>query len=358
MKKTKYLKIILPLVTLIVPEIALAGKYVVCGNNKAFPLVFAELISTLMNIIKIVVPILLVISGMIAFFKVTFSSNVDDEMKKAKTKLINNIIAAVVIFFIISIVNFAVSLVAGSNNNVMNCVNCFINPNKCEQIDENQYKDGKKICPGFIGEEYDENCDPKQMENNNSSSTSNNNSSNNQAASTQTTSFDGFLFIGDSRYDGIRSNLQNLGTNVSVSAVVGKSAIDWLNNSTGEYQLPANASNISIMLGVNNTNTENMRKLLDRLHSKYPNATIYINSVYHIGSAYTAGYINNSQIDSFNNSMKQVASSNSWIKYIDITSGLYDSNGNLKSEYTSDGLHMNNSGNNILINNIRSQIIG
>lgn len=357
MKKRKNVLFMLPLITLTIPEIASATKYVICGNNKAFPLVIADLISILMNIIKIAVPILLVISGMIAFFKVTISSNVEDELKKAKTKLINNIIAAVVIFFIISIVNFAVSLVAGANNNVMDCVNCLINPNKCEQMEEEEYhENSRKICPGFIGDEYDEECKPKQLPDNNSSNTNNDNSSNNQA-SNEVSSFDGFLFIGDSRYDGIRNELNNLGSNINVSAVIGKSAIDWLNNNTGEYQLPATASNISIMLGVNNPNVEHMQKLINKLHEKYASAKIFVNSVYNVGTAYTAGYINNGQIDSFNTAMQQIASHNEWLIYVDVTSGLHDNSGNLKAEYTSDGLHMNNTGNNILINNIKSQII-
>ena len=144
------------LLLLVVPEITHAAQYVVCGNDNKMPLLLAQLISTLMTIVKIFIPILLVISGMISFFKVTFSSNVEDEMKKAKNKLINNIIAAIIIFFVISIINFAVSLVVGANNNVMSCVYCLINPDKCEQIDPN----GNKLCPGFIDQEYDENCNP------------------------------------------------------------------------------------------------------------------------------------------------------------------------------------------------------
>ena len=144
------------LLLLVVPEITHAAQYVVCGNDNKMPLLLAQLISTLMTIVKIFIPILLVISGMISFFKVTFSINVEDEMKKAKNKLINNIIAAIIIFFVISIINFAVSLVVGANNNVMSCVYCLINPDKCEQIDQN----GNKLCPGFIDQEYDENCNP------------------------------------------------------------------------------------------------------------------------------------------------------------------------------------------------------
>lgn len=122
------------MIGLALPEITLAAEYITCGDNKRFPLAAAQVISIFMIIIKIVIPILLVISGMIAFFKVTFSGNVDEEMKKAKNKLVNNIIAAVIIFFTMSIVNFAISLVAGNNSDTMNCVNCVFNPEKCQKI--------------------------------------------------------------------------------------------------------------------------------------------------------------------------------------------------------------------------------
>ena len=136
MKKNKSIKLLVAIITLAMPQIVFATKYIVCDNDKKIPYVFASMVSTFITIIKIAVPILLVISGMISFFKVASESNVDDEMKKAKSKLINSIIAAVIIFFVFSIVNFAVSLVAGTNNKFMKCVECFINTDKCQTTEE------------------------------------------------------------------------------------------------------------------------------------------------------------------------------------------------------------------------------
>ena len=147
MNKEKIKKHIIMLILLLTPNIAYATEYIKCGDDRYFPYALVNLVSIFFTIIKIAVPILLVISGMITFLKVTFSSNVDEDMKKAKSKLINNIIAAVIIFFIISIINFAIGLVAGANNKFMSCVNCFINPDKCEKID----KEDNEIKPGIIG---------------------------------------------------------------------------------------------------------------------------------------------------------------------------------------------------------------
>ena len=56
--------------------------------------------------------------------------------------------------------------------------------------------------------------------------------------------------------------------------------------------------------------------------------------------------------------MQQFASQNNWLKYIDVTKGLYDPTGYIKREYTNDGLHLNAEGNKILLNNIKVEIIG
>jgi len=159
MKKSKNIKKVLLITSLFIPHIVRATDYIVCDNDKKFPYIFAQITSTAMTIVKILIPILLVITGMISFFKVTISSNVEDEMKKAKTKLINSIIAAVVIFFTFSIVNFVVTLVAGSNNKFMSCVECFVNVEKCNKVSEE-----KKICTGLINGEFDENCKPINQE--------------------------------------------------------------------------------------------------------------------------------------------------------------------------------------------------
>lgn len=370
MKIKNNIKILITTIIVTMPQIVYGAKYIVCDEDKKIPYVFANMVSIFFTIIKIAVPILLVISGMISFFKVTASSNIDDEMKKAKSKLINSIIAAVIIFFAFSIVNFAVSLVAGTNNKFMKCAQCFINTDKCQTTEETT-----KLCPGLLDGEYDDECKPIKKEEpaqSNSASASTPNSNNNTANSnniannnTNTTSnntnnqksFDGFLFIGDSRYNGITNELKLLGSNIYVSAVDGKSAVDWLNNTSGNYYLPNTASNVSVMLGVNNlSDINNMINLLNNLHSKYPNAIIYINSVYHLGTAYR-GAATNTQINEFNNSMVQFAAQNSWAKYIDVTYGLYESTGYVKKEYTYDGLHLNENGKPILINNLKTQIL-
>lgn len=155
MKKKNYIKILMALLVLSTPNIVFATKYIICDEDKRIPYIFASMVATILTLIKILVPVFLVIGGMVSFFKVAASSNVDEDMKKAKSKLVNSIIAAVIIFFAFSIGNFVVTFVAGKDNNIMSCAQCFLDPDKCKTEDENS-----KLCPGYLDQEYDEDCNP------------------------------------------------------------------------------------------------------------------------------------------------------------------------------------------------------
>jgi murein DD-endopeptidase MepM/ murein hydrolase activator NlpD len=186
--------------------------------------------------------------------------------------------------------------------------------------------------------------------------------SSNQSSS----SISNYLFIGDSRYVGIKSNLEGLGQNNTVAAVTSSTPAQWesvASNGSGtvlgtKITLPSTANGISVMLGVNNVSqTSNMQNMLNSLHTRYPSAQIYVNSVYHVGTKYR-GSVTNAMIDSFNQTMSSWCSSNSWATYVDVTNGLNESNGYIKSSYTNDGLHLNSSGQAILVNNIKNAIGG
>ena len=62
-----------------------------------------------MNIIKIIVPILVVVFSILEFGKVILSSDAD-EMKKAQAKFIKRLIIAVIIFFVPLLVNFILNM--------------------------------------------------------------------------------------------------------------------------------------------------------------------------------------------------------------------------------------------------------
>ena len=180
-----------------------------------------------------------------------------------------------------------------------------------------------------------------------------------------TGNFDNFIFIGDSRYKGIMDELNKLGKNVYVAAVNSSTPKDYVEvtssgtgsiktfNDSMDINLPSTAKGISIMLGVNAlSQISEMQTVIENLHTRYPNAKIYINSVYHTGNAYTGGATND-KIDLYNNTMKSYSTGKKYVDYYDISSNLYYSDGKLKDDLTNDGLHLNKKGNEILVNNIK-----
>lgn len=86
-------------------------------------------IRLLINAIKIIVPIILIIFGIIEMLKAA-TANDEKVMKEAQGKLIKRIVYAVLIFFIVAIVQlvFNVLAKAGSNeskNEIPACISCF-----------------------------------------------------------------------------------------------------------------------------------------------------------------------------------------------------------------------------------------
>lgn len=101
------------------------------GIDSALP----ALISSLINIIKIGIPILLIVFGMLDMGKAVISND-EKEMKSAQGTLGKRCIYAVIVFFIVAIVQFVVGLIGGTGTNTGNesssknaktCIDCFIN---------------------------------------------------------------------------------------------------------------------------------------------------------------------------------------------------------------------------------------
>ena len=187
-------------------------------------------------------------------------------------------------------------------------------------------------------------------------------------------SLDNFLFIGDSRYAGIESQLNDLGNNVTSFGVGGSTPAEWIDvvkNGSGyvdspwgeDVTLPETVSGVSVMLGVNNVNgttqISDMQEVLNALHERYPAAPIMVNSVYHLGPAYGSGTDSmNTGVDTFNQAMKDFCNQNTWAYYVDVTQNLDDGSGYLKSEYSGDGLHISSTeGITTLVDNIKNGIL-
>ena len=87
-----------------------------------------QTISTIINIMKVVIPIMVVFFGLLDLGKAVMSQK-EDDIKKNQGLLIKRLIIAILVFFVVSLVQFIVSLVGGKDEPFWDCFDCFVNNN-------------------------------------------------------------------------------------------------------------------------------------------------------------------------------------------------------------------------------------
>lgn len=86
-----------------------------CANTSFQPIF--TIIRSLITILKIAVPILLVVYGMLDLGKAIISSK-EDEMKKAQGALIKRVIYAIAVFLVVTIVQLVMTVVSEADTSV------------------------------------------------------------------------------------------------------------------------------------------------------------------------------------------------------------------------------------------------
>lgn len=99
-------------------------------NNIGIPSQIPTFISTLVTLAKIMVPIILIVTGMFRYVKAVVSGE-DKVIKETNSSFIKSIIAAVTVFLVIAIVQFAMGLLGSTGNGTLQCVDCFVNNTNC-----------------------------------------------------------------------------------------------------------------------------------------------------------------------------------------------------------------------------------
>ena len=102
-----------------------------CGGVngiKDIPAVLPNLVSLVVNIIKIVIPILLIIFGMIDLGKAVAAGK-EDDIKKGQSVFMKRAIAAVTVFLVVAIVQLIFSLLVAQtgDSGISGCISCFVN---------------------------------------------------------------------------------------------------------------------------------------------------------------------------------------------------------------------------------------
>lgn len=111
--------------------------------------------------------------------------------------------------------------------------------------------------------------------------------------------------------------------------------------------LANNYSKIYVMMGLNEVGwpsaesfVKEYEKMLQQIENDCPNAIIYVQSITPVSAARSAqgDSINNANILSFNEQIRQMAEQNDWV-YLDVWSAIANENGELDADATPDGIH-------------------
>lgn len=104
--------------------------YVTCGGGtiESMNSFLPYLVSLIIRIIQVGVLVILVVLGMIDLLKATAAQK-EDEIKKAQNLFFKRLVAGLLVFFVVMIVEFVFNLLGkgiDDKENVWNCASCFI----------------------------------------------------------------------------------------------------------------------------------------------------------------------------------------------------------------------------------------
>ncbi|MDO4482666.1 MAG: GDSL-type esterase/lipase family protein [Bacillota bacterium] len=169
--------------------------------------------------------------------------------------------------------------------------------------------------------------------------------------------FEGALFIGDSRTEGLKlySGIDNAdffcAKSMTIDKVVdGKKVnVDGQNLSVYDMLSSKQYSKVYICLGINELGWVSIDKflteyeeLISKIKSAQPGADIYVELLFPVGEnrSNSDKTVNNAQIYWYNTNLVELAERNN-VKYLNPDKPLINENGALKEEATSDGVHIN-----------------
>lgn len=174
------------------------------------------------------------------------------------------------------------------------------------------------------------------------------------------------VFLGDSithRYDlekyyGDNSQMVNSGEESNTT--------DDILNNLKERVYNYNPSKVFLLIGTNDIENgkevdeivDNIKKIVEEIKDNRPKTKIYIESVYPVDNDNKkgmAGDRKNSEIENINTKLEEYCQKEK-ISFIDIYSKLLGDEGNMKQEYTEDGLHISEEGYNIITDKLNEYI--
>lgn len=139
MKKKMLLLFIVLGFVLLCSEPVLAANIASCESTIQGAIIdekIPKIISTIVTVIKVVIPILLVIMGMLDFAK-SMSAGKEEDIKKGQKIFVKRLISGALVFLVFTFVQFVISFVADEEDkdNLATCSQCFLNGDCTYKLD-------------------------------------------------------------------------------------------------------------------------------------------------------------------------------------------------------------------------------
>lgn len=107
-----------------------------CGNVTGIPKKIPRITSDIVKILQVAVPIILVLFGSLDLAKGIVAGK-EDEIKKGQGIFIKRLITGAIVFFVVVVVKFLVSVISDSNAGyIVDCIDCFISNDCTDEIVE------------------------------------------------------------------------------------------------------------------------------------------------------------------------------------------------------------------------------
>ena len=187
------------------------------------------------------------------------------------------------------------------------------------------------------------------------------------------TYFENTAFLGDSRTQGFQlySGLKTGNYYTAVGATVESVFTKKVDTEAGKMPLldamaKQEFDKIYVMLGVNElgwNGTEiyhnQYAKLIDRLREDHPDSLVVLQTLIPVSAKQEAkkSYVNNTRIAAYNEVIRQLAEEKQ-CPYVDVAAAMTDEQGCLRSDWTSDGVHLNTKGCKAWLEYLRTHPVG
>ena len=293
----------------------LATELVQCGSVDNIPAKLPELVRIGFTLIKYITPVLIIVLGSLDFFK-AITANDSDMVAKTFKVFSKRLIAGVVVFLVFMLFQIAISVVAKSND-FADCAACFLTSSSSCTV-YTQKEETTPIDDDDIIDDYNNNQTEFDNETEGSSSDYN-------------------IFVGDSRFNGMRTNASAKDVYYAVDGA-SLNSFDYVNSIKNFVAQNGSSKkyNIIINLGVNSCGSPSsandyVKKYKGLIDGDWKNFNVYIVSVNPVNEAKYTGASTNANIDAFNNIIDDLNGYTSKTHYCNTNSGI--------KFVTTDGLH-------------------